>query len=171
MITKHRIQLLSTTKGDLRPRLANPQSKFAKLKFFQLVITLDLNRFHFFLLKTILLILRVWVTNWAQTANGIFEKSNNSTYISLPKTCTWRIIPVKLFQRIYLSRADASRQHLSTAFMRVGFFNPRVHARKVLARPHDQLVRTLAPPQSTQAREQNLFNVAVNEKALSPLHV
>ncbi len=31
MMTEHRTQLLSTTKGDLRPRLANLQSKFAKL--------------------------------------------------------------------------------------------------------------------------------------------
>ncbi len=31
LMTEHRTQLLSTTKGDLRPRLANLQSKFAKL--------------------------------------------------------------------------------------------------------------------------------------------
>ncbi len=37
--------------------------------------------------------------------------------------------------------------------MRADFFNARVHARKVLARPHDEHVRTLAPPQATQARE------------------
>ncbi len=43
MMTKHRTQLLSTTKEDLRPRLANLKSKFAKLKcFFQLVMTLFL---------------------------------------------------------------------------------------------------------------------------------
>ncbi len=34
MMTKHRTQLLSTTKGDLRPRLANLKFKFAKLKCF-----------------------------------------------------------------------------------------------------------------------------------------
>ncbi len=34
MMTKHRTQLLSTTKGDLLPRLANLQSKFAKLIYF-----------------------------------------------------------------------------------------------------------------------------------------
>ncbi len=43
MMTKHRTQLLSTTKGDIGPRLANLKSKFAKLKcFFQLVMTLFL---------------------------------------------------------------------------------------------------------------------------------
>ncbi len=34
MLTKHCTQLLSTTKGDLRPRLADLKSKFAKLKCF-----------------------------------------------------------------------------------------------------------------------------------------
>ncbi len=61
------------------------------------------------LLKITLLIIRVWVTNGAQTANGIFQTSNNSTYISLPKTSARRIIPVKLFYGVFLSRADASR--------------------------------------------------------------
>ncbi len=61
------------------------------------------------LLKITLLIIRVWVTDWAQSANGIFQTSNNSTYISLPKTSARRIIPVKLFYRVFLSRADASR--------------------------------------------------------------
>ncbi len=73
--------------------------------------------------------------------------------VSLPKTSGRRIIPVKLFYRVFLSRADASRYHLSTAFMQADFFNARVRARKVLARPHDYHVRTLAPPQATQARE------------------
>ncbi len=49
------------------------------------------------------------VTDGAQTVNGIFQTSNKSTYISLPKTSARRIIPVKLFYRIFLSRADASR--------------------------------------------------------------
>ncbi len=61
------------------------------------------------LLKITLLIIRVWVTNGAQTANGIFQTNNNSTIISLPKTSGRRIIPVKLFYRVFLSRADASR--------------------------------------------------------------
>ncbi len=34
MVTKLRTQLLSTRKGNLRPRLANLKSKFAKLKCF-----------------------------------------------------------------------------------------------------------------------------------------
>ncbi len=43
MMIKHRTQLLSTTKGDLGPRLANLKSKFAKLKcFFHLLMTLFL---------------------------------------------------------------------------------------------------------------------------------
>ncbi len=61
------------------------------------------------LLKITLLIIRVWVTNGAQTANGIFQTSSNYTYISLPKISARRIIPVKLFCRVFLSRADASR--------------------------------------------------------------
>ncbi len=65
--------------------------------------------FSLLLLKITLLIIRVWVTNGAQTANGIFQRSYNSTYISLPKTSARRIIPVKLFYRVFLSRADASR--------------------------------------------------------------
>ncbi len=64
--------------------------------------------FSLLLLKITLLIIRVWVTNGAQTANGIFQTSNNSTYKSLPKTSARRIIPVKLY-RVFLSRADASR--------------------------------------------------------------
>ncbi len=63
----------------------------------------------FSLLKITLLIIRVWVTDGAQTANGIFQTSNNSTCISLPKTSARRIIAVKLFYRVFLSRADASR--------------------------------------------------------------
>ncbi len=74
MMTKHRTQLLSTTKGDLGPRLANLESKFAKLKcsfsasddFISLMFTL-------LLLKITRLIIRVWVTNGAQTSNGIFQ--------------------------------------------------------------------------------------------------
>ncbi len=78
MMAKHSTQLLSTTKGDLRPQLANLKSKYAKLKFFfQPVMT-------FSLFEITLLIIRVWVTNGAQTANGIFQTSNDSTYISLP---------------------------------------------------------------------------------------
>ncbi len=34
MMSKHLTQLLSTTKGGLRPRLANLQSKYAKLIYF-----------------------------------------------------------------------------------------------------------------------------------------
>ncbi len=109
MMTKHRTQRLSTTKGDLRQRVANLKSKFAKLKcFFQLVMTISLT-FSLLLLKITLLIIRGWVTNGAQTANGIFQTSKNSTFISLPKTSAGRIIPVKLFYRVFLSRADASR--------------------------------------------------------------
>ncbi len=63
----------------------------------------------FSLLKITLLIIRVWVTDGAQTANGIFQTNNNSTYISLPKTSARRIIAVKPFYRVFLSRADASR--------------------------------------------------------------
>ncbi len=65
--------------------------------------------FSLLLVKITLLIIRVWVTNGAQTANGIFQTSNNSTYISLPKTSARRIIPVKRFYRVFLSRVDASR--------------------------------------------------------------
>ncbi len=72
-----------------------------------LVMSLFLRHFHF--LKSPFLIIRIWVTGRAQTANGIFQTSNNSTYISLPKTSARRIIPVKLFYRVFLSRADASR--------------------------------------------------------------
>ncbi len=109
MMTKNRIQLLSTTKGDLRPRLANLKSKVAKLKFFSASDDFIYLTFSLLLLKITLLIIRVWVTNGAQTANGVFQTSNNSTYISLPKTSARRIIPVKLFYRVFLSRADASR--------------------------------------------------------------
>ncbi len=65
--------------------------------------------FSLLLLNITLLIIRVWVTNRPQTANGIFQTSKNSTYISLPKTSARRIIPVKRFYRVFLSRADASR--------------------------------------------------------------
>ncbi len=65
--------------------------------------------FSLLLLNITLLIIRVWVTNGAQTVNGIFHTINNSAYISLPKTSARRIIPVKLFCRVFLSRADASR--------------------------------------------------------------
>ncbi len=110
MKTSHRIQLLSTTKEDLRPRLANPQSKFAKLTcFFSARDDFISLTFSLFLLKITFLIIRLWVTNGTQTANGIFQTSNNSTYISLPKTSARRIIAVKLFYRVFLSRADASR--------------------------------------------------------------
>ncbi len=108
MMTKHRIQLLSTTKEDLRPRLANPQSKFAKLKCF-FSVSDDFISLTFSLLKITLLIIWVWATDGALTANGTFQTNNNSTFISLPKTSARRIIPVKLFYRVFLSRADASR--------------------------------------------------------------
>ncbi len=65
--------------------------------------------FPLLLLKITLLIIRVWVKNRAQNATGIFQTSHNSTYISLPITSTRRIILVKLFYRVFLSRADASR--------------------------------------------------------------
>ncbi len=93
--------------------------------------------FSLLLLRITLLIIRVWLTNGAQNADCVFQTSNNSTYISLPKTSATRIIPVKLFYRVFLGRAEASRSHLSTAFMRSDFFNARVHARNVLARPYD----------------------------------
>ncbi len=109
MMTKHRTQLLSTTKGDLRPWLANLQSKFAKLICCSSSDNFISLTFSLLLLKITLLITRVWVTNGSQTANGNFPKSINSTYISLPKTSARRIIPVKLFYRVFLSRADASR--------------------------------------------------------------
>ncbi len=63
----------------------------------------------FSLLKITHLIIRVWATDGAQITNGIFQISNNSTYISLPTTSARRIIAVKLFYRVFLSRADASR--------------------------------------------------------------
>ncbi len=92
MMTKHRIQLLSTTKGDLRPRLANLKSKVAKLKcFFSASDDFISLTFSLLLLKITLLIIRVWATNGAQTA--IFQTSSNSIYISLPKTSARRIIP------------------------------------------------------------------------------
>ncbi len=81
MITKHRTQLLSTTKGDLRPRLANLKSEFAKLKLFSASDDFISLTFSLLLLKITLLIIRVWVTNGAQAANGIFQINNNSTYI------------------------------------------------------------------------------------------
>ncbi len=65
--------------------------------------------FSLLLLKITLPIIRVWVTNGAQTANGIFQTSNNSTYISLPKASVRRIIPVKQFYRVFISGADTSR--------------------------------------------------------------
>ncbi len=109
MMTKHRTQLLSTRKGDLRSRLTNLKSKFAKLKCFSASDDFISLTFSLLLLKITLLIVRVWVTNGAQTANGIFQTSHNSTYISLPKTSARWIIPLKLFYRVFLSRADASR--------------------------------------------------------------
>ncbi len=45
----------------------------------------------------------------ACSANGDFQTSNNSTYIFLSKIHTRQIIPVKLFYRGLLSRADAAR--------------------------------------------------------------
>ncbi len=96
MMIKHRTQLLSTTKGDLRLRLANLKSKFAKLKcFFSASDDFISLTFSLLLLKITFLIIRVWITNGTQTANGIFQTSNNSTYISLPKTSARWIIPVK----------------------------------------------------------------------------
>ncbi len=66
MMTNHRTQLLSTTKGDLRPRLASLKSKFAKVKlffsasdnFFSLTVSL-------LPFKITLLIIRALVTNGA----------------------------------------------------------------------------------------------------------
>ncbi len=73
MMTKHRTQLLRITKGDLRPRLANLKSKFAKRKcIFSANDDFISLTFSILLLKITLLIVRVWVTNGAQTANGIF---------------------------------------------------------------------------------------------------
>ncbi len=69
-------------------------------KVFQLVMTQFPRYVHFFL-KVTLVIIRVWVTAGAQTTNGIFQTSNNSTYMSLYKTCATRIIPVKLFYFIF----------------------------------------------------------------------
>ncbi len=88
------------------------------------------------LLKITLLIIRVWVTNGAQTANGIFQTGNNSTYISLPKTSARRIIPVKRFYRVFLSRADASR-----LFQRAGARSQGACTSAWLAHAH---ARTLA---------------------------
>ncbi len=82
MVTRmmHRTQLLSTTKGDLGPRLANLKSKFAKLKcFFSAGDDFISLTFSLLMLKITLLIIRVWVTNGAQTVNGIFQTSKNST--------------------------------------------------------------------------------------------
>ncbi len=77
IITKHRTQQLSTTKGDLRPRLANLQSKVAKLKCFSVIDNFISWTFSLFLFKITLLILRVRVTNGTQTANSIFKTSKN----------------------------------------------------------------------------------------------
>ncbi len=110
MMTKHRTQQISTSKGDLRSRLANLKPKVAKFKcFFSASDDLISLKLSLLLLKITLLIIRIWVTNGAQTGNGIFQTSHNSTYISLPKTSTRRIILVMLFYRVFLSRADASR--------------------------------------------------------------
>ncbi len=60
MMTKHRTQLISTTKGDLRPRLANLKSKFAKLKcFFSASDDFISLTFSLLLLEITLLIIRV----------------------------------------------------------------------------------------------------------------
>ncbi len=56
----------------------------------------------FSLLKITVLIKRVWATDRAQTVNGSFQTSSNSTYISLPKASARRIIPVKLFYHVFL---------------------------------------------------------------------
>ncbi len=120
MMAKHRTQLLSTPKGDLRPRLLQPRNlHLQSLYVFQLMMT-----FSFF--KITLVIIRVWVTNGAQTANGIFQTSISSTYTPLSKIYARRIIPVKLFYHTFSA-------HFS-AFMRADFFNVRVRARWVLAR-------------------------------------
>ncbi len=37
------------------------------------------------------------------------QTSNKSTYISIPKTHARRLFPLKLFNRIFLSRADAAQ--------------------------------------------------------------
>ncbi len=80
MMTMHRTQLPSTTKGDLGSRLVNLNSKFAKVKwFFSARDDFTSMTFSLVLLKITLLVIRVWVTNGAQTANGIFQTSTNST--------------------------------------------------------------------------------------------
>ncbi len=61
--------------------------------------------FSLLLLKITLLIIRVWVTNGAQTGSSIFQTSR----ISVPNTSARRIILVKLFYCVFLSMADASR--------------------------------------------------------------
>ncbi len=129
MMTKHRTQLLSTPKGDLRPRLPQPRNLHLQSSYvFQLVMT-------FSFLKIILVIIRVWVTNGAQTANSIFQTSISPTYTPLSKIYARRVIPVKLFYHTFSA-------HFS-AFMRADFFNGRVRARCVLARTHVHLhVRT-----------------------------
>ncbi len=86
-------------------------------------------------LKITLGIIRAWVTNGAQTANGIFQTSISSTYTPLSKIYARRIIPVKLFYHTFSA-------HFSV-FMRADFFNVRVRARWVLARTH---ARTLTRP-------------------------
>ncbi len=122
-VSKHRTQMHSTTEGNYDHGKAQ--------MFFSASDEFISYTFSLLLLEITLLILRVWVTNGAQTVNGY-----NSTYKSLSKTCARRIIPDELFYRIFLSIADATRLHLSTAFMRADFFNVRVHARKLLARTH-----------------------------------
>ncbi len=78
-----------------------------------------------FFFKITLVIIRVWVTNSAQTANGIFQTSISPTYKPLSKIYARRVIPVKLFYHTF--------SHFS-AFMRADFFNVRLRARWVLAR-------------------------------------
>ncbi len=70
-----------------------------------------------------------------------------------------RIIPDDLFYRSFLSRAEAARQHLSTTFMWVDFFDVRFHVRNVLARTYAytsaRLTRAHARTPASYPREGN----------------
>ncbi len=76
MMTKHRTQLLREIYDHGWP---TPKPKFAKLKCFSASDDFISLTFSLLLLKITLLTIRVWVTNGAQTANGIFQTSDNST--------------------------------------------------------------------------------------------
>ncbi len=131
--------------------------------------------FSLLLLKITLLIIRVWVTNGAQTANGVFQTSNNSTYISLPKTNARRIIPVKMFYRVFLSRGDASPIPFIKSFHAEGLFQragarsqsactsarlARAHARTPASYPSDGNSALHDPSPATQREDsQPLFQI------------